>query len=488
MTKSLTIFENSSKVDNRPWQIYLILGIFANAAIWGTALLFLKLQQPTYTSTLSATLPGSGSGGNVTLPNIGQASYESSSPYANSSIQDPRETYKAIAGGELVRRAAAKQLNISLQSFGQPRIKLSPNTTIITFELKAASPEEARNKSLALYQAFQARLNLLRVQESVQREAGFQSGLSSSREKLEIAQKRLSEYKAYSGLNSNAQLTALLNNIEQLRRQRAEIIAQQQQATTHFREISATVNLSPQQAADAFVLQTDQIFQQNLKNFSEASTDKVVFSSKFLPNHPAVVAQKAKEDAAQIALLNRSQFLLGRPVSPATLKQLNLTITNNGSAREALFKQLIAVQAEERGLKSQAQETNKQISHLEGRLKTLAQQESTLDALKRNLQVAEAVFSSTLTRLDIGRSNAFGSYPLIQILSEPSLPQTPSSPNQELVFLGAALGSLFLTTGLVSLGLRKRKSWIPEQEREFKTPEYQTKDLGFPQRDVGSHS
>ena len=126
MTKSLTTFNefSNSRVDNNRWQLYFLLGIVANAAIWGSAAFILKVQRPIYTSTLNTTLPGSGSAAHVSLPNIGQASYETSSPYGNSSTQDPRETYKAIATSEPVIKAAAKKLNMSLYSFGMPRLKI----------------------------------------------------------------------------------------------------------------------------------------------------------------------------------------------------------------------------------------------------------------------------------------------------------------------------------------------------------------------------
>ncbi len=402
-------------------------------------------------------MPGAGSNANVSLPGIGQASYENSSPYSSSSTQDPRENYKFIAVSEPVLKAAAAQLNMSPGEFGSPRIKVLDNTSIMTVEFKGASPQEARNKSLAFYKALEARLNELRIQEAVRRDVGFQTGLNSSQRKLQIAQKRLSDYKARSGLNSDEQIKDLTTNIEQLRRQRAEILASQQQASTRLEQLSANLKLSAPQATDAFVLQTDQVFQQNLKNYSDASAAVVVLESKFLPSHPTLVTEKAKRDAAQEALLVRGQSLLGRPVNLATIKQLNLSNTNSGGSRETLFEELVKVQADQKGLTAQAQEIDQQINLLENRLKKLAQQESNLDALKRDMQDAEAVFSSTLTRLDIGKSNTFGSYPLIQIVTEPSLPDSPTDPKKSYVYLGAAAGSLFSTTGLVLLWMRARK-------------------------------
>jgi uncharacterized protein involved in exopolysaccharide biosynthesis len=468
MTESINISRSFTKeaVPQGSWQLYLVLGLLVNAAIWGAALLYLKNKQPTYTSTLAVTLPGAGADVNVSVPNIGQASYENSSPYA-SSTQDPRANYQFIAQSEPVLLAAAAQLKMPPEKFGKPEIALLDTTTIMEFEFKGESPEEARNKGFALYKALQTQLNQLRAQEVTQRDVGFQSALSSAQRKLEIAQDRLSAYKARSGLSSNEQLRDLSVNIEQLRKQRAEILAEQQQASARLGQLSASLKLSAQQAADAFALQTDQVFQQNLKDYSEASGTVIVLEAKFSPEHPMLVAEKAKQNAAQEALLTRSQSLLGRPVSQAVLKQLNLSSTNSDSARENLFQELVAVQAEQRSFQAQAQEIDRQILKLEGRLKSLAQQESTLDALKRDVQVAEAVFSSTVTRLDIGRSNAFGSYPLIQMVAEPSLSKTPSSPKKQYVLLGAALGSLFLTSAVVTLGLRKRKIWIHKQERKL---------------------
>jgi uncharacterized protein involved in exopolysaccharide biosynthesis len=373
---------------------------------------------------------------------------------------DPRENYKFIAESENVLKAAASQLNMSLEEFGRPRFKVIPNTTVMSVEFSGATPEEAQKKSLAFYKAFETRLNQLRSQEVIQREISSQAALTSSQKKLEIAQKRLSEYKARSGLNSEAQISDLTANIEQLRRQRAEILAQQQQANARLKQLSANLKVSSQQATDAFGLQTDPVFQQNLKNYSEASANLVVLESKFLPDHPSVIAEKAKRDAAAKAMVARATSIIGRPVDLEALKQLSLntTNTNNGVARENLFQQIVTVQSEQKGLAAQAQTIDRQISALENRLKKLAQQESYLDALKRDLQVAEALFSSTLTKLDLGKSNAFGSYPLIQIVTEPTLPEHPSQPKKIYAFLGAAFGSLFATSGIVLLWLRDRKS------------------------------
>ena len=360
--------------------------------------------------------------------------------------------------------AAAKKLNMHLEHFGSPRINLVQHTTLITFEFKGDTPEEGRKKNLAIYQAFQERLAQLRRQEIAQREAGLQESLIGSQKKLEAAQAKLSTYKARSGLSGNEQVTSLSTNIEELRKNRAEVISQQQQANARLQQLSTNLNLSSQQAADAFALQSDQLFQQYLQTYNEANSALVVLESKFLPANPTVVRERARRDAAKVALTQRSQAILGRPIAQDTLAQLNLDSNTSGGAREKLFQDLVVVQTEQRGLQAQAQEIDRQITQLENRHKALAQKEITLEALKRDLNVAEAVFSSTITNLDISKSNALGSYPVIQMLVEPTLPASPSSPKKKFAFLGAGLGSLFLTTGLVTLGLYKNKNQMSKNK------------------------
>jgi uncharacterized protein involved in exopolysaccharide biosynthesis len=467
MTDSVTITRPIPKSRDKlaHWFPYLFIALLANAGIWVAAVAYLKLKAPTYTSSWAVNVPVSGSAARVSLPDIGQTSYDSSSPYSVST-QDPRQNYKFVAESDAVLKAAAAQLNISPEEFGRPKIKLGDSTSIVDFQVKGSTPEQARNKSFALYRALQARVNELRVQEFVQRDASFQSSLGASQKKLEIAQKRLSEYKAQSGLNSNDQLKALSDNIENLRKQRAEILAQQQQSNARMKQLTSNLNLSEREAADAFALQTDQVFQQNLRNYSEASTNVVALSARFLPGHPSIVAEEAKRDAARVALFSRGQDLLGKPLDQAMLQKLNLS---GGGGRESLFQSLIDAQAENRGLQSQAQETNQQITLLEKRLSALSQKETTFEALKRDLQVAEAVFSSTLANLDITRSNAFGSYPLLQMIAEPNLSTAPTSPKKDVALAGAGAASLFVTTGILTLWLHQRRKMLLAQEHK---PQY----------------
>lgn len=454
----------------------LALGVVANVVIWGGALLFIKVSSPTYTSDFAVSLPVTGTSTNINLPGIGQASSFNESPY-KIPTQDPRENYKFIVSDEAVLSVAANSANIPLEKFGKPRIEIVDNTTLMKIEIKGDNPEDAKNKATVLYNAFESRLNELRNQEAAKQDLVLKSALTSAQEKLKAAEKRLSEYKASSGLSSTEQLSHLSTNIEQLRRQKSEVLAQQQQADSTVRQLSADLNLSAQEAADAFTLQTDATFQKYVQDYSLSNATFVSSSAKFLPTHPAVIEEKAKQDAALAALLNRANFLLGRPVTQATLAQLNLSNSNSQSSasnRASLAQQLVASQAELQGLQAQAQALDRQLTLLENRHKSLAQKEVNLEDLKRDVQIAEAVFSSTLAKLDLAKSNIFASYPQIHLLAPPNLPATATAPKKQFVIIGAGLGSIFCTSGLLLLWLRKRK---PSRFQRIETIPPDTKQL-----------
>ncbi len=433
---------------------YLILGVVSNVMIWGITLVYLQKTAPTYTSGFSLILPTGTSGVSVNLPEIGQATASSGSPFG-STTSDPRENYKYIATSEPVLQAAANRLDLPMQKFGQPRIKLLNNTTIMELEISGGSPEQAQKKAWQLYYAMVDRLTNLRDGEIGEREKVTQSALKASRIKLEEAQKKLSDYKAKSGLISPEQVRNLANNIELLRKLKVETVTQQQQASSQLRQLATTLRINPDQASDAFLLQVDQPFQEILKNYKEATANLVVYQSKWGENHPMVKTEKARQLATAKALVDRGKILLGHTLNQAQLNQLNLD-GNGGGVRATLFQQLISASAEQQGLNGQVAALNQQIQQLEIQLADLAQKQAVFDRLNRDLQVSEAVFASTLAKSDLRKGDIFGSYPLIQILKEPNLPESPTAPKKGLVYAGAMAGSILCATGLALMWSRQK--------------------------------
>lgn len=83
------------------------------------------------------------------------------------------------------------------------------------------------------------------------------------------------------------------------------------------------------------------------------------------------------------------------------------------------------------------------------------------------MQTAEAVFASTVAKLDLGKSEIFSAYPLAQLVAEPSLPQEASAPRRSLIFLGSTTGSIFCSAGLGLLWWRKRLIDLMQKQRSL---------------------
>lgn len=445
------------------WLRYVAAIIAANGFLWGVAIAYLRTAEPSFTSQWAVTLPSAGTTTDINLPNIGDASAEVESPYQNANTRDPRENYRFIATSAPVLRAAAEELNLTPSEFGKPRVQIIDNTTLITFELSGETPEAAQAKSVALYEAIEEQLEQLRLEEAAQRDAGTELALAEAQDKLELAQQRLSEYKARSGLVASTQLEQLSTNIEQLRRERAVVRAQQRYATARLGQLSNSLGVSASQASDAFTLNADALFQQNLRDYSEATATLDVLSTQLGPNHPAIVREQIRQESAEQAMLTRGQQILGQSVDQALLIQLNTgrTVDDGGSGREMLFQETVEAQVDQQGLAAQAMELDRQIAQLEARLQAMAQHGSQLEALLRDVTIAEAVFSSTLARLDLSKADTLGSYPQIQLLTPPSLPDEPTSPKTMLVLLGGAAGSFLITMGLLLLWWRDRRPTPP---------------------------
>jgi uncharacterized protein involved in exopolysaccharide biosynthesis len=465
MSESISISNSSSDPRRVPERIpktkkffYLGIWLVANTVIWSAALLYLRLKSPTYSSTWTINVPFAGGSTNLSLPGIAQASSMADSPYR--SYADPRESYKFLALSDEFIEAAANQLKIPVQEFGKPKIKIMDNTTLMKFEIKGNSPKQAQEKALVMQHTLEATLDKLRNQEIAHQETNSEGAISSDAKKLQIAQQRLSNYKSSSRLSSNEQLRDVTTNLELLRRQRAEIAAQLQETRAKVTQLSVSLGLSAEDAADALTLQSDRLFQQYLADYSQVSAELVNLNSKYLPDHPAVITKKMKVDASATALLQQGQSILRRPVSQATLKQLTIGggSSESSSQRSALLQELISLQTQGQGTQAQTKELDQQIAQLQSRLKMLSEQESELDNLQRDVKISEAVFSSNLTKLSLSKSDISAStYPKISILMSPNLPKKPSSPKKLFVLAGTGACSFLLTTGLAALLIRERK-------------------------------
>jgi len=436
------------------WLKYLLLSAACNGAVWGLALTYLNKTPLSFTSELIIHVAGSAPGVSVNLPSIGQANTSSGTSFGSHS--DPRENYKLMAMSGTILNIAAESLEIPTSELGKPNVTLINNTTLLKLEVSAEDPQVAESRAWALYQAIYKRLNILRSQEQAEKDKSVQQILKDTRVKLREAQNKLSGYKLRSGFNSSDQIKDLIGNMGSLQTKLIDAIAQYRTSNDSLQQLVTTLRVSPQKAADALVLQTDQEFQKILTEYTDATT----ILTNLLPsrgrNYPDVVEARGKQQASLQALLQRGQKLLGIPVTKLSLERLILDNSNgSGVKRGDLFIKLVQTNAELKGLEGQIETLKQQIEDLKGELKILTRKETIHDNLDRDLQISQAVFASTLTKIDLSKGDPFASFPMIQIIEEPTVPEDPSAPKPKLVLAGAVVGSIFVTAGLTLLWWRE---------------------------------
>ncbi|MEY2833684.1 MAG: hypothetical protein RLZZ574_2943 [Cyanobacteriota bacterium] len=441
---------------------YLQIWLLCNLIIWGSSIAYLQFKKPTYTSNWAIALPVSNSFTNIDLPGVGQASSESETAF-NSDFSDPRENYKYLAETEEVLKQAAKSLGIDAEKFGKPKIEAPANTNLIKFKIDGEKPEIAVSKAIAVQNSLQKSLRRLRTEENDSNSLELENTLTVTNKKLQAARQKLAQFKISSGLSSIDQNTNLTFNIEQLRKQRAEIVAQERKTKSRFDELCSSLGLSSQDASDALILQSDPQFKEYLDNYGEVSRELVHLKAKFSATHPAVVNLQAEQDNTETELYSLAESLLGKPFNSNNLKTININSNDFSQTQRAnLFQELISLDAEQGSLAEQAQSLTEQISELETKLAKMSQFGSELEKLQREVQLSEAVFSSTATKLDLAKSQTSASYPPVSLISSPTLPKQSSSPRKELVLLGSLLSSALLTTGLFSHWSRNQFSKLSQ--------------------------
>lgn len=453
MTKSLypeTSSQQSDRIEKKTkldWNFWLKAGIGLNVAVWGIAGFLLVWMGSTYVSRGAAIVSAAGSQFKLQVPGVGQASIpRDTSPYNYLFKVDPRENYLYIAQSEAVLSKAAESMDMTLEEFGEPELTLSRGTTIVEFQIEGETPEQAQQKARAFYQAFDDRIQYLRTQETQRQESNAEENLKSIRTRLELAQKELSEFQTNSPLKVNQQIHHLSEQLEQMRVSQANLVVQQRATESRFNQIAASIGISPAVATEALTLLDDDIFQQNLQNYTNASTNLEIIYSKFTPQSPQAIQEENKKTQAERALLARSRSLLGKSIDKSAIDRISL---GNDSTKSELIKSAIGILAEKQAQQTRVIGLQEQIGRLENRLNTLISERYVHNKLSREAEIAESIFASKLAQIDGNKTEDATSYPILQLLSEPDLPEEANNATRGTIAI-SALGITFLTvTGLI---------------------------------------
>lgn len=160
--------------------------------------------------------------------------------------------------------------------------------------------------------------------------------------------------------------------------------------------------------------------------------------------HPRVTGARSAYHAATSAALQQAARVTG--FSSAQLETLDLA---PAGARAELLAQLVRMDAERAGIAQQHATLSARLGEDLGKQQTLAAAAARLQDLQRDFSVAEAVFASAIARTQSTKSDVYASYPLVQVLENPSLPDAPSSPNRKLAVGAGIAATLMMVLGLL---------------------------------------
>ncbi|MEM7267644.1 MAG: hypothetical protein AAF401_00175 [Pseudomonadota bacterium] len=422
---------------------YVLIFVLTTVALWSLIAAYLTFTPPSYTSGFTLILPGSGASATINLQEIGSASSGANSPYSSSHLS-PTESYKKLMTTPRVLNRAALAAGLMEGQFPGPKIKLVDQTSLIMVSLSAGSPEGARDRAQALLDSFRDVLTELRANEIARREASYTSALDTYQSNVSTARRRVMDLQVTSELVSQNQFNSMVTDLEGLDARVKAATARLAQINARIMAMSATLNATPKIAAASLRLKADLEFQTLYGAYSDREAEVAEAQVTLGDAHPTLAEYRSAASGAEAEMLARGALITGLKVG-VLRAQVDLAPTDQ---RAALLSQLIERAAERDGMAAELSELHAQADEQRGKVRELVEVAADLDARERDHQVAEAVFSSALARTDTSKTDLFASYPLTQLIEEPSLPMEPTSPRPVLAIAAGIAATIMVLIGL----------------------------------------
>ena len=413
-----------------------------------------SITKPVYITILVLSLPGNVTKSSTSLPGVGATTQMTGSSGFGSSMYDPRSNYKYLFLNPKVISRASDVINIQPNTFEKPKIENISNSTLIKITFKDDNASLSYKKANAFLVAISEYLDDLRKSELSERTSYIQKALDESRERLQASQEKLMQYKLNNKIDYAGQPLELSKRVDNLLVKRVEIVALKSKIQNKYLQLSSDLNLAPSQAAQAFILRGDSVFQELLASYSDDKAKLDVESAKFGVNHPKARSLSLTIEKAYSALKSRANAVLGTAIESVLLQKIALSKDKSGL--DSLYQQLIVLHSDLAGSASQINRLDKEIMMIQDliRKKTLVQPE--LQSLTRDVQVSEAFFTSLTSQINLVNSDIYSAYPQIQLVVQPALPAKDSSNKTLLICIGTFLSSVLLTSGLFMVIVLKR--------------------------------
>lgn len=421
---------------------YLAFALLGGAMIWAPITGYLKTAPLSFKSQTSLILPGSGASASMNLNGIGQASSFANSAFSSNSVS-PTETYKRLIGADRILEAAAEAMEITRKDFGKPRIDLVDQTSLIHVEITGKSAEDAQERGDALLAAFFTELDALRNDEQDTRADSGLAAIEDYRVSVAATRQDIANLQQETGLISDDQYDAIVESTRILETRVQDLAATLSEKSKSVNALERSLGLTASAAAITLKLYADAEFVALTEEVALHAASLAQARSMFGEGHPKVSDARAAYYVTSAAALAQAASVTG-----ITTEQLTRLDLAPAGARADLLSELVKMDAERAGVAQQHTTLSARLSEEQTALYRLAPTAARLQDLQRDFSVAEAVFASAIARAQSTKSDVYASYPLVQVLENPSLPDRPSSPNRKLAIAAGAAATLMLLIGL----------------------------------------
>ena len=454
MSKQLVINQQAAPSSAAPvkrrFSPLLITSLIAYLLIFNAVFIYLK-QPKTYNSEFSLVLPGTGSSSKVVLDDVGQVSQSSTSAFSSGSY-NPRSNYKQILQSDAVREIAAAELAMDTVDLQMPKIELIEQTSIINVSSKATSAEQASLQAWAIYEALQQELDRLRVDEATRHDESIERMLDQHRERLNQTRKGIVDFQQRSLLITQSQVEGLVTMLAKVRDELTFTESEKKSQLRFVSQLSSDLGVSPALAGHALTLQSDSEFRGYISELDQTAAQMSRYTSQWGKNHPKVVVERQRYNVVLANLKVRSAEIVGVH-SAEILHGMDLSASERLSE---LFSTLLDTGARLQGMQAKLDDLTLAEIKLDDQLRVYTRESAELERLEREHQRAEAVYSAAAARLEAGKTDIFGSYPIVQLLAMPSTANSHSSPRSMIAIALGLFGFVIVTLAVMVIWQRDR--------------------------------
>ncbi|MEP0917150.1 AAA family ATPase [Leptolyngbya sp. DQ-M1] len=432
-------------IASRHWKA--LLGL--NALVAAAAIAAITTTPKSWTATAQLILPLT-NGGNLDA-NLGTlGSYRESDPSFSSQI-NPLKIQQAVLSSDALLEKAWKA-DPERTGSDKPRhygqyfsVTTLDQTSIMELAVTGSSPEVAKQRTIAILNAYKQRLGELRQANSTARDATTQRQLEQARQRLLKAQTELARFKQATGLvNDEEQTKGLVTAINTLETEQAQAEAEARANRYRANTLAARLNLSSAAAVQALGLDQNEDYKQIRSKLTEVETTLGRLRATFTDRTPQVQRALAERNS----LRSQLQQYVGQAAGRINA---NTNFTTGAEGRAELIQQLVLSESDANGQQQRAEQLRRQIAQRRRSLSALPANQAKLAALQRQADATEGLYKGLVAQVQQSNLDAFNAYPNIQELNAPVVDPKPTSPKRSVMLINAILASIIGSIALLLL-------------------------------------